>query len=145
MSVSTTPTAGSTLLPPLADPSDHEAIRFGEQLLTYRELTGVATYLAGLLESKPRVAVWAVSAPETCAAVVGALVAGVPVVPVNPKAGERELGHIAGDSAPELVLAAPGAELPPALAALRRLDVDARNAGELCGKLDSLGGQDQRR
>jgi malonyl-CoA/methylmalonyl-CoA synthetase len=93
MSVSTTPMAGSPLLPPLADPSDQEAIRFEEQLLTYRELTGVATHLAGLLESKPRVAVWAVPAPEICAAVVGALVAGVPVVPINPKAGERELAH----------------------------------------------------
>ena len=28
MSVSTTPTAGADLLPPLADPGDQEAIRF---------------------------------------------------------------------------------------------------------------------
>jgi hypothetical protein len=62
MSVSTTPTAGSTLLPPLANPNDQEAIRFGPRALTYRELTGVATYLAGLLQSKPRVAIWAVPA-----------------------------------------------------------------------------------
>jgi hypothetical protein len=61
MSVSTTPTAGN-LLPPLANPNDQEAIRFGPRALTYRELTGVATYLAGLLQSKPRVATWAVPA-----------------------------------------------------------------------------------
>ena len=56
MSVSTTPTAGN-LLPPLTDPSDREAIRFGDRVLTYRELTGLAIHLAGRLESKPRVAV----------------------------------------------------------------------------------------
>jgi malonyl-CoA/methylmalonyl-CoA synthetase len=33
-------------------------------------------------------------------AVVGALLAGVAVVPINPKAGERELEHILSDSAP---------------------------------------------
>ena len=53
MSVSTTPTAGSSLLPPLANPNDQEAIRFGPRALTYREQTGVATSLAGLLQSKP--------------------------------------------------------------------------------------------
>jgi malonyl-CoA/methylmalonyl-CoA synthetase len=129
MSVSTTPTAGSSLLPPLANPSDQEAIRFGPRALTYRELTGVATYLAGLLESKPRVAVWAVPAPETCAAVVGALVAGVPVVPITPKAGERELAHIVADSSPALLLTAPGAELPPQLAGVPRVDVDLSARG----------------
>ena len=129
MSVSTTPTAGGTLLPPLADPSDQEAIRFGDRVLTYRELTGVATHLAGLLESEPRVAVWAVPALETCAAVVGALVAGVPVVPINPKAGERELAHIVADSAPALLLTAKGIELPPELAGVPRIDVDLSARG----------------
>jgi malonyl-CoA/methylmalonyl-CoA synthetase len=129
MSVSTTPTAGGTLLPPLTDPSDQEAIRFGDRVLTYRELTGVATHVAGLLESKPRIAVWAVPALETCAAVVGALVAGVPVVPINPKAGERELAHIVADSAPALLLTAKGIELPPELAGVPRIDVDLSARG----------------
>ena len=31
-------------------------------------------------------------------AVVAALRAGVPAVPLNPKSGERELGHILSDS-----------------------------------------------
>jgi malonyl-CoA/methylmalonyl-CoA synthetase len=129
MSVSTTPTAGADLLPPLADPSDQEAIRFGPRALTYRELAGVASHLAGLVESKLRVAVWAVPALETCAAVVGALVAGVPVVPINPKAGERELAHIVADSAPELLLTAPGAELPAQLASVPLLEVDLSARG----------------
>jgi malonyl-CoA/methylmalonyl-CoA synthetase len=132
MSVPTTP-AGGHLLPPLADPSDQEAIRFGPRALTYRELAGVAGRLAGLVGSSPRVAVWAVPALETCAAVVGALVAGVPVVPINPKAGERELAHIVADSAPALLLTAPGIELPPQLADVSRREVDlsARDGGGL--------------
>jgi malonyl-CoA/methylmalonyl-CoA synthetase len=132
MSVSTTPTAGADLLPPLADPGDQEAIRFGPRALTYQELAGVASHLAGLVEAKPRVAIWAVPALETCAAVVGALAAGVPVVPINPKAGERELAHIVADSAPALLLTAPGIELPPQLADVPLLEVDlSARGGEL--------------
>src|ERR687887_2801146 len=59
----------------------------------------------------------------------GALEAGGPFTPINPKAGERELEHIVSDSAPELVLAATGAELPPALGAVRRVDVDVAARG----------------
>ena len=129
MSVSTTPTAGSSLLPPLANPSDQEAIRFGPRALTYRELAGLTIHLAGLIRSSPRVAVWAVPALETCAAVVGALVAGVPVVPINPRAGERELAHIVADSSPALLLTARGIELPPQLAGVPRVDVDLSARG----------------
>jgi malonyl-CoA/methylmalonyl-CoA synthetase len=129
MSVPTSSAAGGDLLPPLADPSDQEAIRFGPRALTYQELAGAASHLAGLVEAKPRVAVWAVPALETCAAVVGALAAGVPVVPINPKAGERELTHIASDSAPALLLTAPGIELPPQLGDMPLLEVDLSARG----------------
>jgi malonyl-CoA/methylmalonyl-CoA synthetase len=111
------------LLPPVAKPGDREALRFGDRALDYRELRDVTAHLAGRVDGAKRVAVWAVPALETCAAVIGALAAGVPVVPINPKAGERELGHMLRDSDPGLVLAPPDAELPPALAALRRVDV----------------------
>jgi malonyl-CoA/methylmalonyl-CoA synthetase len=47
--------------------------------------------------------VWATNSLETVVAVVGALAAGVPIVPINPKAGTRELEHILSDSAPEVV------------------------------------------
>ena len=120
----------SALLPPLADPDDKEAIRFGERALTYRQLAGAAAAVAAELRSASRVAVFAESSLETCVAAVGALLACVPFVPVNPKAGERELAHIVGDSAPEIVLAAPGTQLPPALAPVRRLDVDAHASGD---------------
>jgi malonyl-CoA/methylmalonyl-CoA synthetase len=61
--------------------------------------------------------------------VTAALLAGVAAVPVNPKLGERELGHVVGDCAPDLVLAAPGVTLPGPLGALPRVDVDLGAAG----------------
>jgi malonyl-CoA/methylmalonyl-CoA synthetase len=115
---------GPALLPPLAEPGDREAIRFGERALTYRELRDVAAHLAGRIDGADRVAVWALPALETCAAVIAALAAGIPVVPVNPKSGERELGHIVEDSEPGIVLAAPDAALPPAFEALDRVEVE---------------------
>jgi malonyl-CoA/methylmalonyl-CoA synthetase len=120
------------LLPAVVAGEDREAIRFGERALTYRELRGVGAHLAERVAGSSRVAVWAVSELETCAAVVGALAAGVAVVPINPKSGKRELEHIAADAAPDLLLAAPGAELPAELGDVERLDVDlAATGGEL--------------
>ncbi|SEQ15853.1 acyl-CoA synthetase [Lentzea albida] len=103
--------------------SDRVALRFGDRALTHAELAGCAGALAQRLSGLPRVAVWATPTIETCVAVVAALLAGVPAVPLNPKVGERELAHIVADSAPALVLAAPGVELPPGLASVPRLDV----------------------
>src|SRR3954453_6554590 len=109
------------LLPPMADPPDKEAIAFGDRALRYEELAAAAAAVAEAVAGAGRVAVFAEPRLETCLAAVGALAAGVPFTPVNPKAGERELEHIASDSAPDLVLAAPGAELPPALAEAGRI------------------------
>ena len=69
-------------------------------------------------------AVHATPGVHTAVGVVAALLAGVPAVPVNPKLGVRELDHVVGDAAPELVLAAPGVALPGALAGLDRIDVE---------------------
>src|SRR5215207_7557634 len=97
------------LFPPLSDPGDRVALRFPDRALGYVELRDAAMDVAGQVDGAGRVAVWAVSAPETCVAVVGALLAGVPVVPINPKAGERELAHVLQDSDPAVILTAPGA------------------------------------
>src|SRR4029078_10919217 len=115
----------SALLPPMADPTDKDAIRFGERALTYEELAGAAAEVAATVAGAARVAVFAESRLETCVAAVGALEAGVPFTPVNPKAGERELKHILSDSAPEMVLTAAGVELPGACWEILRIDVDA--------------------
>jgi malonyl-CoA/methylmalonyl-CoA synthetase len=84
----------------MIEPSDRLAVRVGERELSYAELLGAASVVASRVAGAERVAVWATPTLETCVAVVGALLAGVPIVPINPKAGERELEHILSDSAP---------------------------------------------
>jgi malonyl-CoA/methylmalonyl-CoA synthetase len=96
---------------------------------TWRRMAAAAGRLAAALRGERLVAVWATPTPETAVAVVAALLAGVPAVPLNPRSGEREVTHIVADSAPSLVLAGPGAELPPALAALPRRDITRGGAG----------------
>ncbi|MFF0503719.1 acyl-CoA synthetase [Streptomyces fimicarius] len=120
------------LLPALQSPTgpaaSREAVRFGDLSLTYGRLAGAAAALAARVADAGRVAVWATPTPETVIAVVAALRAGVPAVPLNPRTGERELAHILADSAPTVVLAGPDDVLPPGLAKLRRVTVDAREA-----------------
>ncbi|MGH4009541.1 MAG: AMP-binding protein, partial [Pseudonocardiaceae bacterium] len=116
----------ASLLPLLHHPTGAEALRFGQRSVTYRELAVVAAALAPRLFRIQRVAVWAAPEPETCVAMVAALTAGVPAVPINPRAGHRELRHVLSDAAPDLVLTAPGTRLPEVLRTVRRLDVDLR-------------------
>jgi len=112
------------LLPALLDPTDRPALRFGADTLDYAELAGVAGALAARLPGSGRVAVVATPTLHTAVAVTAALLAGVPLVPLNPRMGERELSHVLVDAAPQALLAAPGAELPEALGALARVDVE---------------------
>jgi malonyl-CoA/methylmalonyl-CoA synthetase len=70
--------------------------------------------------------VWAQPTLELVVAVVGALAAGVAVVPINPGLGPRELGHIVQDSAPERLLAWPDVDPPAELHRLPRTDVDIK-------------------
>ncbi|MFC8723804.1 acyl-CoA synthetase [Streptomyces bacillaris] len=118
------------LLPALQSPTgpaaSREAVRFGDLSLTYGRLAGASAALAARIADAGRVAVWATPTAETVIAVVAGLRAGVPVVPLNPRTGERELAHILADSEPTAVLAGPADELPPALEKVRRVTVDAR-------------------
>ncbi|MFG3530647.1 acyl-CoA synthetase [Streptomyces sp. NPDC047917] len=111
------------------DGSTREATRFGEHTMTYERLATASTALAGRLAGAGRVAVWATPTPETVVAVVAALRAGVPAVPLNPKTGTRELAHIVADSEPAVVLAGADDTLPPVLDALDRVDVDTAGEG----------------
>src|SRR4051794_5735867 len=81
-----------------------EAIRVGDDALSYEQLRAAAGAVAQQVAGARRVAVVAENSLATCVAVVGALGAGVPIVPINPKAGTREREHIMRDSAPDLVL-----------------------------------------
>ncbi|MFE4574856.1 acyl-CoA synthetase [Streptomyces chartreusis] len=122
----------SSLFPALtAGPAGRVALSFGDRTLTYGELGAAAGALAARIGGAGRVAVWATPALETAVAVVAALEAGVAAVPLNPKSGEKELGHILSDCAPTVVLAAAGDELPAALGDLERIDVDVRGAAPL--------------
>jgi malonyl-CoA/methylmalonyl-CoA synthetase len=122
----------SSLFPALAGaPGERVALRFGARSLTYARLAAAAGAVAARVRGAGRVAVWATPELETAVGAVGVLLAGLPLVPLNPKSGEKELGHILADSAPDVVLAAPGAQLPPVLQHLARFDVDADAEGAL--------------
>ncbi|ELP68522.1 acyl-CoA synthetase [Streptomyces turgidiscabies] len=127
----------SSLFPGLTgDPtgalSGRPALRFGERSLTYAELAATAGALADRISGAGgRVAVWATPTLETAVGVVAALLAGVPAVPLNPKSGESELGHILKDSSPTLVLTAPGDQLPAAFGSLERIEVAVDGAASL--------------
>lgn len=112
------------LFPALRTAPERVALRFGGTVLTYGGLAAAADAVARRIAGARRVAVWATPEPATAVAVTAALTAGVAAVPLNPRIGVRELAHIVADSGPELVLAAPGAELPEALAGVERVHVE---------------------
>ena len=131
------------LFPRLTEPGDDEAIRIGEDSLSYRELAAAAAAVADDLGGAGRVAVWAQPKLESCVAIVGALAAGAAIVPLNPGLGSRELEHIVSDSEPERLLAWAGVEAPAQLAGMPRLDVDlARRDGQSAQLGDELGEED---
>jgi fatty acid CoA ligase FadD36 len=78
-------------------------------------LSGAAAAVAARVAGMPVVAVLAPPALETVVAVAGALMAGVPVVPLAPDAGPMERDHILRDCRAPAVL---GVDIP--------IDVDAR-------------------
>src|SRR3546814_11355036 len=76
-----------------------------------------------------RVAVLATPTMETVLAVVGALRAGVEVVPVPSDAGSAELAHILADAQPQAWLGAAPAD--PQGRPVLPVDVDARSSAEI--------------
>jgi malonyl-CoA/methylmalonyl-CoA synthetase len=109
------------LFPVLDTPTDDPALAFPDGAVTHRELAARAGALAGSVSGMSRVAVWATPSLTTAVGIVGALRAGVPAVPVNPRSGPRELAHLVADAAPDAVIAAPDVALPDALAGIPRL------------------------
>lgn len=124
----------SPLLPAVAGGApDRPALRFGTRSLTYAALRANAAGVGARLAVAERVAVWATPTLETAVAVVGALLAGAAVVPLNPKSGAGELEHIVSDSAPTLLLAAPDDRLPEVLGGVPRADVEVAVDGAAGG------------
>jgi malonyl-CoA/methylmalonyl-CoA synthetase len=108
----------------LQEGSERVALSFPDRSLTYAQLAAAAESVAAELSGAGRVAVIAEPRIETAVAVVGALHAGVPIVPINPKSGSSELAHIVSDATPEVLLVAPPTEVPEGLAGLRQVVVD---------------------
>ncbi|MFJ3979448.1 acyl-CoA synthetase [Streptomyces sp. NPDC090021] len=77
-----------------------DAVTVAGRTASYEELLGAARQVAADLAEAgvPAFAVTATPTLETVAAVVGALLAGVPCVPLPPDAGPAERGHILRDS-----------------------------------------------
>ncbi|GAA4668830.1 AMP-binding protein [Streptomyces chumphonensis] len=113
----------SALFPALGKESAAPALCFGDEVIGYPRLREAAGSLAAELAGRDRVAVWATPTPTTVVGVVAAVLAGVPVVPLNPRSGERELAHVLADCAPDLLLTGPGDELPEVAAGQERLTV----------------------
>jgi malonyl-CoA/methylmalonyl-CoA synthetase len=121
------------LFPALHDPvPERTALAFPDRSLSYAELGGAARAVGAQLDGVERLAVLAESRIETCVAVIGALLAGVPVIPINPKSGASELAHIVADADPGAVALAAGAQAPEAFGDSRRIEiaVDAGVAAE---------------
>lgn len=74
------------------------AVTVGDEVASHDDIFGAATSVAERIAGLDRVAVLATAELRTVIAVVGALIAGVTVVPVAPDSGPAELGHLLGDS-----------------------------------------------
>ncbi|GAA4969617.1 AMP-binding protein [Actinoplanes utahensis] len=92
------------LLASLHDPADLAgAVVTPDGTLSRHELLGLAGGMAGQIAGAPIVAVEAVPGLPTIVAVTGALLAGVPIVPIPPDAGDLERDHILRDSGATLI------------------------------------------
>ncbi|GAA1994501.1 AMP-binding protein [Kitasatospora viridis] len=98
----------------------HDALRIDGTALSREQLLGAAGAVAARVAGAKAFAVVARPDARTVAAVVGGLLAGVPVVPVPPDAGPVERAHILRDSGAELLAGGDGesgpAEVPVDLA-----------------------------
>jgi fatty acid CoA ligase FadD36 len=97
---------GRALLPALQGVyGDHaDAVTVAGRSMSWEALRGAATAVADRLAGAPAVAIRASASLDTVVATVGALLAGVPAVPVPADAGPIERDHILRDSGAVTVL-----------------------------------------
>ncbi|KJS54249.1 acyl-CoA synthetase [Streptomyces rubellomurinus] len=89
-----------------------DALRIDGRALSREDLLGAATAVADRAAGAPALAVLARPTVETVVAVVGGLLAGVPVVPLPPDSGPKEREHILRDSGAALLAHAVGEDVP---------------------------------
>lgn len=100
------------LLPALYGPYDSaDAVRVGSDTLSRTQLLGAASAVAARISGAKAFAVRADPSIQTVVAILGGLLAGVPVVPVPADSGTTERAYILRDSAAEVGVGL--AELPP--------------------------------
>ncbi|MFI5621139.1 AMP-binding protein [Streptomyces sp. NPDC051567] len=80
-----------------------DAVSVGGRTASYEELLAAARAVAAEVAGAPAFAVTATASLETVAAVAGAVLAGVPCVPLPPDAGPAERDHILRDSGAALI------------------------------------------
>lgn len=94
-----------------------DAVTVDGRAMSWERLRAAATAVAERIAGAPAVAVDATASLETVVAVVGGLLAGVPVVPVPADSGPMERRHLLRDSGavpvPPVDLAARGRSSPP--------------------------------
>jgi fatty acid CoA ligase FadD36 len=102
------------------------AVRIGEHALSRADLFAAAGAVGERVRGAPAVAVHARPDMRTVVAVLGCLLAGVPLVPVPPDSGPRERAHMLTDSGAALWLGEPlGSQaLPPVVP----IDLAARSS-----------------
>lgn len=89
------------------------AVTVAGRSLSLGDLAGAAGAVADRCSGMTAVAVHATATLETVVAVVGALKAGIPVIPVPPDAGPLERDHILGDCRADAILVGPQSESGP--------------------------------
>ncbi len=106
---------------------DPEAIRVGNTAMSGPELLGAAAVVADQIAERPSegpVAVLAEPTARTLVAMVGGLLAGVPIVPVPPDVGPGERAHVLADSGASLWIG----ERPPEITLpVRKVDLNRRS------------------
>ncbi|MDX2092411.1 MAG: AMP-binding protein [Kofleriaceae bacterium] len=100
-----------SLFPWLAAPSDRLAVRVGPRELTQRQLAAACAHHVRALAARgvvpgERVGVWAQPELATLVALLAHAAAGYASVPIDPKLGDTELGHVLRDATPRLCVAA---------------------------------------
>lgn len=87
-----------------AVPDRGDAVRVGDIAMSREDLLATASAVADRVQGARTVALDATADLRTVVAVVGCLLAGVPVVPIPPDSGQAERAHILADSGADLVL-----------------------------------------
>lgn len=119
------------LLPSLTGPNadESDAIRVADRAVSRAQLLEAAAAVAARVAGARAVAVHATASLETVVAILGGMLAGVPVVPVPPDSGPAERDHVLRDSASAVLLAANGDVWPDCGVPVMPVDVEARASG----------------